>query len=221
MAECKFCHGGIEWRKVGGKSVPYNLDGTPHRCKSQASGTAPAGAPVPCTARLDAFTAGSATFRVKSGKSKTYAILRSTAQEWAAAGYKPGTWLEFTLDAKNFVQNPKQVPEPAWAKDLEAQQEIAAPGQPDHKQPPAAAAPPQETRTSPEGPAASRPGPADIFPLKDRLIAAQCLLKAWTDLYISGHPGEAYDSKNFADAREEILTAIENDLPRVMGMGVR
>jgi hypothetical protein len=44
MAECKFCHGGIEWRKVDGKSVPYNQDGTPHRCKSKpaTNGTAPA-----------------------------------------------------------------------------------------------------------------------------------------------------------------------------------
>jgi len=216
MAECKFCHGGIEWRKVGEKSVPYNLDGTPHRCKSQAAGAAPAGAPVSCTARLDAFSGGSATFRVKSGKSKTYAILGSMANEWKAAGYKAGTWLEFTLDAKNFVQNPRQVPEPAWAKDLEAQQEIA-PAQPAQK-PASAAATQQETRTSPESPTAARPAPSDIFPPKDRLIVVQCLVKAYTELWCNTNTP---DSVTFGDARKEILAAVEQDLPRVMAMGVR
>lgn len=225
MAECKYCHGGIEWRKVEGKSVPYNLDGTPHRCKSQGSPTTPA-APTPCTGRLDAFTAGSATFRVKSGKSKTYAIPGTMANEWKAAGYKPGVWLEFTLSASNFVQNPKQVPEPTWAKDLEAQQEIAASDQPEpiSTQNPAPVTTEQvktqkETRTSPESPApAAGPGPRDIFQPKDRLIVAQCLLKAYTDLWaITITP----DTVTFDNAREEILAAVQKDLPRVLKMGVQ
>jgi hypothetical protein len=37
MPECKFCHGGIEWRNIEGKYVPYNLDGTLHRCKAPAA----------------------------------------------------------------------------------------------------------------------------------------------------------------------------------------
>ena len=209
---CNTCGKDIGFRKEGDKTLPINPDGTPHRCRTQAGATTPA-APVPCTARLDAYTSGSATFRVKSGRSKTYAILGSMAAEWKAAGWKQGTWLEFTLDARNFVQGPKEVPEPAWGKDLEAQQEIA-PAQP-AQNPPAAAAPHQEIRTSPENPAA-RPGARDVFTSKDRLIVTQCLVKAYTDLWISTNTP---DTVTFDAAREEILEAVKKDLPRVMEIG--
>jgi hypothetical protein len=142
------------------------------------------------------------------------------ATEWKTAGWKEGTWLEFTLDARNFVQGPKEVPEPAWGKDLEAQQEIA-PAQPAQK-PSAAAAPQQETRTSPESSAPAtarstdRPGPRDIFTSQDRLIVTQCLMKAYTDLWINTNTP---DSVTFDDAREEIIAAVEKDLPRVMEIG--
>ena len=208
---CNRCGKDIGFRKEGDKTVAINPDGSPHRCKTEAAGN-PA-APTVCTARLDAFTSGSATFRVKSGRSKTYAILGSMATEWKTAGWKQGTWLEFTLDARNFVQGPKEVPEPAWGKDLEAQQEID-PAQPAQK-PAAAAAPQQETRTSPESPAA-RPGARDVFTSKDRLIVTQCLMKAYTDLWINTNTP---DSVTFDDAREEIIAAVEKDLPRVMEIG--
>lgn len=211
---CNSCGKDIGFRKEGDRTLPINPDGSPHRCRSQA-GTTAATAPVPCTARLDAYTTGSATFRVKGGKSKTYAVLGSMAAEWKAAGWKQGTWLEFTLDARNFVQGPKEVPEPAWGKDLEAQQEIA-PVQP---KPPAAAAPQQETRTSPEsGVTAAQPGARDVFPPKDRLIVVQCLVKAYTDLWCNTNTP---DQVTFEDAREDILTAVEQDLPKVLAMGVQ
>jgi hypothetical protein len=216
---CNTCGKDIGFRKEGDKTLPINPDGSPHRCRTQAGATA-AATPTICTARLDAFTSGSATFRVKGGRSKTYAILGSMATEWKAAGWKQGTWLEFTLDARNFVQGPKEVPEPAWGKDLEAQQEIA-PAQPVQK-PAAAAAPQQETRTSPESSAPAtarstdRPGPRDIFTSKDRLIVTQCLVKAYTDLWVSTNTP---DSVTFDDAIEDILTAVKRDLPRVMEIG--
>ncbi|PKG31359.1 hypothetical protein, partial [Methanoregula sp.] len=104
------------------------------------------------------------------------------------------------------------------AKDLEAQQEIAP------AQPAAAAAPEQETRTSPEGtaPATTKAPqtftPGDLFSPKDRLIVAQCLVKAYTDLWMQTHTP---DTITFAAARNEILDAVEADLPRVMKAGVR
>jgi len=211
---CNTCGQDIGFRKEGNKTLPINPDGSPHRCRTQA-GAAAAAAPVPCTARLDAYTSGSATFRVKGGRSKTYAILGSMAAEWKAAGWKQGTWLEFTLDARNFVQGPKEVPEPAWGKDLEAQQEIA-PAHP-AQNPPAAAGQQQETRTSPENPAA-RPGARDIFPPKDRLIVAQTLVKAYTELWCNTNTP---DQVTFKDAREDILAAVEEDLPKVLAMGVQ
>ncbi len=36
---CKFCQAEITWRKEGDKSVPYNIDNTPHRCKKAAAPT--------------------------------------------------------------------------------------------------------------------------------------------------------------------------------------
>jgi hypothetical protein len=62
-------------------------------------------------------------------------------------------------------------------------------------------------------------GGKPFTPRNERIIVAQMLVKTWTELYISGHPGEAYDSKNFAEAREEILKAMEADVDRVMKAG--
>lgn len=53
-------------------------------------------------------------------------------------------------------------------------------------------------------------------PRNEKLIVAQCLLKAYTDLYIASNPP---DGIGFNSGREEILKAVETDLPRVMRAG--
>jgi hypothetical protein len=53
-------------------------------------------------------------------------------------------------------------------------------------------------------------------PRNERIIVAQCLLKAWTDLWINTNTP---DSVTFDDAREDILKAVEADLQRVMTAG--
>jgi pyruvate/2-oxoglutarate dehydrogenase complex dihydrolipoamide acyltransferase (E2) component len=88
--------------------------------------------------------------------------------------------------------------------------------------PAAAPAAAQKDCTSPESsaPAAAKksdePGPRDIFSPRDRLIVAQCLVKAYTDLWCNTHTP---DSVTFDDARKEILAVVKEDLPRVMEIG--
>jgi len=36
MTACKYCQAEITWKKEGDKSIPYNADNTPHRCKKAA-----------------------------------------------------------------------------------------------------------------------------------------------------------------------------------------
>jgi hypothetical protein len=58
-------------------------------------------------------------------------------------------------------------------------------------------------------------------PRNEKIIVAQCLLKCWTELWqhtniINQNPDH---DKTFADARAEILEAVEADLQRVMTAG--
>jgi hypothetical protein len=53
-------------------------------------------------------------------------------------------------------------------------------------------------------------------PRNERMIVVECMLKAYIDLWQSTH---APDTVDFADARIEILDAIEADLPRVLKAG--
>jgi hypothetical protein len=53
-------------------------------------------------------------------------------------------------------------------------------------------------------------------PRNEKIIVAQTLLKCWTELWFNTITP---DSVNFDQARDEILTAVENDLERVMKAG--
>ncbi|MCK9580802.1 MAG: hypothetical protein M0Q92_10195 [Methanoregula sp.] len=194
---CNRCGQDIGFRKDGGRIVPINPDGTPHHCNP-----APAAQPEKENALIGIYQG--ITFKRISIVRKDKKILSSGCTK-RLLDYlaEPGILLKVGMKVKV-----------VFAKDGNADVIEICPDQPAAEQQQNQPGTQTETSTSPES-------PADIFPPKDRLIVAQCLLKAWTDLYISGHPGEAYDSKNFADARKEILAAVENDLPRVMAMGVR
>jgi hypothetical protein len=50
---------------------------------------------------------------------------------------------------------------------------------------------------------------------RDRLIVAQTLVKAWTELYVETL---APDEINFDTARQEILKAVEHDVEEIMRM---
>jgi hypothetical protein len=158
MAECKKCGEPIIWKKKpdgNGFYPPQNPDGTRHNCEND--GAQAKTDPGLIIGRLDAYTTGSATFTVKDGSQKTYAITVSIQREWQAAGFLNGTsevWLSFSLDKNHFVQAPKQVPKPEWASGLSnktIQKAMGPGGGESHTQfEPEHTAPPTETRTSPE-----------------------------------------------------------------------
>jgi len=155
MTICKFCSAEIRWIKQGDRNIPCNLDGTSHLCKKESA--AANGHAGNIIGRLDAYNPGSATFTIKDGSQKTYAIIASMQRDWQAVGFLQGTsevWLSFSLDKNHFVQAPKQVPKPEWASGLsdKTNQNAMGPGggeshtqfEPEHP------APQQETCTSPE-----------------------------------------------------------------------
>jgi hypothetical protein len=147
MSKCKKCGETVVWREKpnGGFFPPENPDGSRHDCENKSAGK-PGGDSI--VGRLDSYTSGSATFAVQDGSLKTYAITPGMAQEWRQAGFlqppeiHADVWLEFTKDKAAFIQPGwKTVQKPAWAAQLSdpTQQKPAQP----------AAAPPQETCTSP------------------------------------------------------------------------
>lgn len=120
MSTCKKCGATIVWPpKPGGPSAgffpPQNPDGTPHKCEDQKPG------PGAITGKLDSFTEGSATFIVKGGSRKTYAITPAVAREWKGAGFlmppevHADIWLEFEIDSKSFIKpGYRRVEKPDW-----------------------------------------------------------------------------------------------------------
>jgi hypothetical protein len=169
MAECKFCHGGIDWRKVDGKNVPYNFDGTPHKCKKESAAAANGSEHADTiVGRLEAYNPGSATFTVRDGIQKTYAITVGIAQEWKNAGFlqppenHPDIWMEFTRDKASFIKPGwKTVQKPAWASELSdpTSKKVTQV----QKSAQSVATPPQETRTSPEGVAPAATSEKDVW----------------------------------------------------------
>lgn len=59
-------------------------------------------------------------------------------------------------------------------------------------------------------------GGRQFQPRNEKLIVAQCLVKAYTDLYIASNPPDGVD---FNTGRETILAAVEQDVDRVMKAG--
>ncbi|MDD5348508.1 MAG: hypothetical protein PHT59_07835 [Candidatus Omnitrophica bacterium] len=108
MSECKKCHATIVWKKKpdGTFAPPENLDGTRHTCGNDASAGKQPGEII---GRLEDYTQGSAEFTVKGGTRKVYAITAAMQKDWIAAEYlmpvsnHPDIWLEFSVDAKNFI----------------------------------------------------------------------------------------------------------------------
>jgi hypothetical protein len=118
MSSCKYCGEDIEWRKDGGKNIPVNADGSFHRntCKGNTSAKPVAGGTI---GLLAGYTSGSATFRIKSGATKTYALHQETFKAWQAAGYGPDQWNEFSVNDKGFIQHgARNVSQPDWGDKL-------------------------------------------------------------------------------------------------------
>lgn len=138
------CGKPIKWTKRGTRNIPLNMDGTDHHCSPSNA------AKSDCIiGRMESYAGNSATFTVKGGAQKTYAITPGVLSAWKDAGFAKGTWLSFEKDAQGFIQQGKykQVEVPEWAGELEAAQQPVT-------KPPAQEKPP-ETRTSPVVPPAA------------------------------------------------------------------
>lgn len=121
MSECKYCHAGIEWAKVEGRNIPKNPDGSPHRCKT-AEPKALTGATV---GKLSDYNPGSATFVVRGGKQKTFALMPSIAKDFESKGFNlppdnhPDVWLGFAVDDNHLIlPGYQQVQRPEWAAEI-------------------------------------------------------------------------------------------------------
>ncbi len=124
---CKFCQTPIEWRNEGGRNVPYNLDGSPHKCKDgKLIPTAVPPSSIPRKiARLDNYGQGSATFTLRGGKKQVYALTPDRYTEFRKgallmpAENHPDAWLDFAVDKQGFVlAGWKVIQAPEWAKEL-------------------------------------------------------------------------------------------------------
>ena len=123
MTECKYCQTPITWANLKGRSTPFNIDGTPHRCK----GGKPLGQKDTLTGRLDSYTIGSATFTIKGGQQKTYALNTPMQKSFEKdrflipADNHPEIWLEFSKDDHGFIlPGYRQAQRPEWGSDLNA-----------------------------------------------------------------------------------------------------
>jgi len=92
-----------------------NPDFTPHKC----NGGQPAGQkPDTITGLLTGFNSGSATFRVKGGATKTYALRGETFRRWESEQYAPDTWLEFVIDKDHYITQDRKTNAPEWGAEL-------------------------------------------------------------------------------------------------------
>lgn len=237
MTACKFCDAEITWGKDSeGKPVPKNVDGSDHRntCPKQISNKRSPVQPVkdgnqnPTTAiigRLEGYDTATATFMKKDGRPHTYAITDTRRKKWESDGIRPAereVWMEVTLDSNNFVQDSKEVPAPDW------RYEVPKPGAKPEGFKPASTIERAEAagfivKVGPPDPTPIKPelksptfATRDLFTPKDRLIVAQTLVKAYTDLWINTNTP---DTVTFEAARKQILAAIGEDIDKLMGIG--
>ncbi|DBA34955.1 TPA_asm: hypothetical protein vir524_00053 [Caudoviricetes sp. vir524] len=232
MSKCKKCGADVIWEKkpTGGFFPPKNPDGSRHDCEGKQQAV-----PGGTVGKLTGYTSGSATFTVKGGGTKTYAILGSIANEFTSKGFllppenHPDVWLSFHLDDKKFILPGYQVIQrPEWAS------EISDPTNGEIKTPDGKTVPPftraselpKETCTSPEtAPALTQmrtPDPQkfterDLFSPRDRLIVLQSTLKACADVFaITTTP----DSMDFDTAMDLIIARAIKDTDTLMKAGV-
>jgi hypothetical protein len=174
MSQCKKCGGDVIWKEKpgGGFFPPENKDGSRHDCENKHGKAAP----PQIVGRLDFYNSGSATFTVKGGKSKTYAILQSVSKDFELKGFHipsenhPDVWLGFSVDDKSFIlPGYAVVQKPDWAST------ISDPTNGEIKQPAFTRASELPKDTPCTSPAASPESPAPVS-VEDKIRAAMAAL---------------------------------------------
>ena len=119
---CTGCKKMITMRKTAEGWRPFNPDNSPHKCGNDAKKGSQPGA---ITGKLESYGTGSATFTLKGGVKKTYALPAPIQKEWANASFllpasnHPDIWLESSVDTKNFIlPGSRVVQRPDWAAQL-------------------------------------------------------------------------------------------------------
>lgn len=120
MSTCKKCGAEIVWKKRPDSTYfpPQNPDGSPHDCENKAK---QAGSII---GRLESYATGSASFTLKGGIAKTYALTNNMLRDWQTAGFlmpadnHPEVWLGFTKDDKSFILSYHTESRPLWAAEL-------------------------------------------------------------------------------------------------------
>jgi len=155
---CNKCGEIILMQNAGGIWKALNKDFTPHKCGGQEKKD-----PGAIIGLLTGYNSGSATFRVRGGATKTFALNGSTFTAWQTAGYGPDQWIEFSVDAKGFIQpGARNVQQPDWGDALKDPTggEIKTPNT--HNPAPCTTEQPKETScTSPQAAQPAAP-PANI-----------------------------------------------------------
>ena len=213
---CNRCGQDIGFRKEGTRILPINPDGTPHRCNPRpAMATEKAAEPDSVVGIYQGISFKRISVTRKDRRVLSSATTPRLLTELAdpvnpvKAGMKVRVVFDKDGNADTIEICPDQPAPPAEPPNEEKPADKPAPAEP-HV--PADAAPATVAKPS----QAFTPG--DLFSPKDRLIVAQCLVKAYTDLWMQTHTP---DTITFADARAEILAAVKADLPQVMAAGVR
>lgn len=238
---CKYCQGEITWSTdpVTGKNSPKNLSGTPHLCqknaqkpvietatqiaqekeeynrKAQAAGfqtgahvhepVTPQGDKIDCTSSktpvggfwnvlgvVETIDVQSRKATVSDEAGIIHPIMWSAGYiDEKFAKLKPGYYRKFSGEANN----PDIVTAVGWMGKDEPEWVKA-----------------RYKALHPSGSGGGWKGQ----PRNERIIVVECMLKAYCDLWCNTNTP---DQITFADAREEILAAVEADLPRVMKAG--
>jgi hypothetical protein len=235
VSRCKFCSQEITWHKdaVTGKNYPKNLNGSPHLCKSSA----PAQEKTPAQiaqereeynrkAQAAGFQTGA---QVKQQEEKAPCTSPNTPAATPAngSGIKTveGQIVEINHDAHKITVKDRTgaLHTMIWPPVLVDQMsklkqwwftKITGEHQADvdlwkltanefFKRP-------EDWPFKPAG------GKGGYAPRNEKMIVVQTMLKAYCDLWCSTNTP---DQVTFADAREDILAAIEADLPRILKAG--
>jgi hypothetical protein len=230
MSACKFCGAEIAWQKKGTQSVPVNPDGGLHRCQTKAASTEEkmkkAGFTEPETRSTEAVAKERDEYNAKGSGGACTSPPAVNPSNSTGLKTVEGQIVALDIPAHKITVKDRAGESHSfvWAQPLheefsklqqwwftkvtgEHQKDVdiwKATGTAFFKRP--------DDWPHTGGKCGGRP----FHPRNEKLIVAQCLVKAYTDLYIASNPPDGLD---FENGRKEILAAVEQDVDRVMKAG--
>lgn len=151
--------------------------------------------------KLQRYNEAGAVLLTEGGILTPIAMTAAKKGAWELVGYPKEDstiWLDVEVDKGGFMVISREIPQPPWA-------DGAITALMEGRAKPAAA--PQAIKDHVCG---------CTFTPKDKLIVAQTMLKAYTDLWIATSPADAVKAGLFDEARAEIMMAIMKDINTLM-----